>query len=385
MHLFLYGESGAGKSYSIRRALHALHISPKGFCTQKNGEGQLEFHYGEETVIVADDRSGMLGGIPQAFDRAGVAALANVCAGDVVLMDELGDLEKDASLFQQAVLRTLQKPCRAIGVIKDTDTPFMRAIRQTRGVRAMPICEHTRADMYRIVRDYMRPRGLCEALGVGIGMTAVIGGGGKTSLCLALAKELSKEDKVIFTTTTHIAFPEGMPHATREEEIAPLLERANAISVCAPLAEDPMRFQAPEASMHALLSHCDCLLVEADGSKGLPLKAHAAHEPAIPDGARVLCVIGADAFGKPIEEVVHRPALFAAAVDARKTDIVTPRMAAKAAARADTVFINKVETAEALEAGRAFAACRPHKRTVLGSLRSERPVIEIWEGDLCVW
>ncbi len=385
MHLFLYGESGAGKSYSIRRALHALHISPKGFSTQKNGEGQLELHYGAETVVVADDRSGMISGIPQAFDRAGVAALSDVCAGDVVLMDELGDLEKDAPIFQRTVLRTLQKPCRAIGVIKDTDTPFMRAIRETRGVRTLPICEHTRADMYRIVRDYMRPRGLCEALGVGIGMTAVIGGGGKTSLCLALARELAKEDKVIFTTTTHIALPEDMPHAAREEELVSLLENANAVCACAPVEGDPQRFCAPEPSMHAMLSHCDCLLVEADGSKGLPLKAHAAHEPAVPEGARVLCVIGADAFGKPIEEVVHRPELFAAAVGARRTDAVTPHMAAKAAERAETVFINKVETAEALEAARAFAACRPHKRTVLGSLRSERPVIEIWEGDLCVW
>ncbi len=389
MHLFLYGESGAGKSYSIRRALGSLQIAPKGFYTQKDGAGRLEFHYQDKnqdkTVIVANGRDGCMRGIPEAFDAAGIAALSDVRAGDVVLMDELGNLERDAHAFQGAVLSTLKMPCRAVGVIKDTDTPFMHAIRETRGVRAMPICAHTRADMYRIVRDYMRPRTLCEALGVGIGMTAVIGGGGKTSLCLHLARALSKEDKVIYTTTTHIALPEGLPHAANEAALWPILARENAVCVCAPLANDARRFGAPAASMQALLSHCDCLLVEADGAKGLPLKAHAAHEPVIPAGARVICVIGADAFGKPIREVVHRPALFAAAVGAQETDIVTPQMAALAASRADTVFINKVETAQALEAGRAFAAARAHKRTVLGSLISEHPVIEIWEGDLCVW
>ncbi|MDO5110795.1 MAG: selenium cofactor biosynthesis protein YqeC [Clostridia bacterium] len=385
MHLFLYGESGAGKSYSIRRALESLGIRPKGFETCKDGKGKLELHYGKETAVVAEGECGCMRGFPAAFDSAGVAALADVQAGDVVLMDELGCLEADAHAFQQAVLATLKKPCRAIGVIKDMDTPFMHAIRDTRGVRAMPICEHTRADMYRIVRDYMRPRSLCEALGVGIGMTAVIGGGGKTSLCLALSRELEKEDKVIYTTTTHIALPENMPHAQSEVELIPLMQKENAVCVCLPVEGDVPRFGAPEASMHALLTHCDCLLIEADGSKGLPLKAHAAHEPVIPEGARTIGVIGADAFGKPIQEVAHRPELFAAAMGARKTDIVTPRMAARAASRAETVFINKVETAEALEAGRAFAACRPQKRTVLGSLKSEHPVIEIWEGDLCVW
>ena len=41
-----------------------------------------------------------------------------------------------------------------------------------------------------------------EALGIGPGVTALIGGGGKTSLMLTLAKELSSKGSIIICTTT---------------------------------------------------------------------------------------------------------------------------------------------------------------------------------------
>ena len=53
------------------------------------------------------------------------------------------------------------------------------------------------------------------------------------------------------------------------------------------------------------------LLVEADGSRRLPLKAHAPHEPVIPKEAGcVLCVVGARGFDRPIRKAVHRPEQF---------------------------------------------------------------------------
>ena len=44
---------------------------------------------------------------------------------------------------------------------------------------------------------------LAPLLQVGRGVTAIIGGGGKTTLMETLAGELSKKGKVIITTTTH--------------------------------------------------------------------------------------------------------------------------------------------------------------------------------------
>ena len=48
---------------------------------------------------------------------------------------------------------------------------------------------------------------IAPLLHVGRGVTAIIGGGGKTTLMETLAGELSKKGKVIITTTTHICRP----------------------------------------------------------------------------------------------------------------------------------------------------------------------------------
>ena len=52
---------------------------------------------------------------------------------------------------------------------------------------------------------------LAKALDVRKGVTAIIGAGGKTTLLLALARELAQSARVIITTTTHIYPPPGLP------------------------------------------------------------------------------------------------------------------------------------------------------------------------------
>ena len=49
---------------------------------------------------------------------------------------------------------------------------------------------------------------LRRMLGIQPGLTAIIGGGGKTTLLYALAHELSQTARVIVCTTTHI-LPDG--------------------------------------------------------------------------------------------------------------------------------------------------------------------------------
>ena len=55
----------------------------------------------------------------------------------------------------------------------------------------------------------------------------------------------------------------------------------------------------------------DYVLVEADGSKRLPGKAHGRNEPEIPkESQRTVLVFGASALHKPISEVIHRVEIF---------------------------------------------------------------------------
>ena len=70
-------------------------------------------------------------------------------------------------------------------------------------------------------------------------------------------------------------------------------------------------------------------MTEADGSKRLPLKAHAAWEPVVPAGtANLIWIVGASGLGKPINEAVHRPELFCERCGCESTDTATPERVA---------------------------------------------------------
>ena len=201
---------------------------------------------------------------------------------------------------------------------------------------------------------------LTEGLGVRKGVTAVIGGGGKTTLLRTLGEELARSGaRVILTTTTKFRpFPgiETVPGG--EREITEALGRAPLVCAAAPWGESGKLAESP-VPMARLAALADYVLVEADGSAGLPLKAHAPHEPVIPaESERVLLVLGASGFGRPIREAAHRPERYAALAGCDPETIVTPEVAARvirAEGLGDLVLVNQAETPEARETARKLA------------------------------
>lgn len=200
---------------------------------------------------------------------------------------------------------------------------------------------------------------LADALCVRSGVTAIIGGGGKTTLLLALARELSRHQRVIVCTSTRIYPPETIPVVTGgAEEIAAALERHTA--VCAARPAENGKLQSPPVCFDELRALCDYVLVEADGAKGLALKAHAPHEPVIPEASnQTICVVGASGFGKPIYKAAHRPALYAEKLGVPVDTIVTPELAAQLLAREalhTRVLVNQADSAALQAQARRFAA-----------------------------
>ena len=116
---------------------------------------------------------------------------------------------------------------------------------------------------------------IAPLLHVGRGVTAIIGGGGKTTLMETLAGELSKKGKVIITTTTHICRPKQYETLLDADEaaVSAALERSGI--VCVASQAESGKLCAPWLSMGTLAQLADFVLVEADGAKRLPLKAHA--------------------------------------------------------------------------------------------------------------
>ena len=74
---------------------------------------------------------------------------------------------------------------------------------------------------------------IAPLLHVGRGVTAIIGGGGKTTLMETLAGELSKKGKVIITTTTHICRPKQYETLLDADEaaVSAALERSGIVCV----------------------------------------------------------------------------------------------------------------------------------------------------------
>ena len=190
-------------------------------------------------------------------------------------------------------------------------------------------------------------------------VTALIGGGGKTTLLYTLTEELRKKGTVLLCTSTHIMRPTQYEVLERagEAEISAALAAHGAVCVGEPSAEG--KLGPPSLSFDALARLADYVLVEADGSRRLPLKAHAPHEPVIPANAqRVVLVVGADGFGKPIRDVCHRSERYAALCGVSENALVTPELEAAlilAEGLGDRVYINKVETAEDYDRAAALA------------------------------
>ena len=192
---------------------------------------------------------------------------------------------------------------------------------------------------------------ISSLLHIGRGVTALVGGGGKTTLLYTLAEELRKKGTVVLCTSTHIRIPEQYPLITGgAEELAAALREHGA--VCAGTRAEDGKLTASPIPFTALAHLADYVLVEADGARNLPLKRHAEHEPVVPENAaRVVLVVGADCFGRPLREVCHRAA---------EDDIATPDRVARHIldeGLGDRVLVNKVESAEDYAAAQKLADC----------------------------
>lgn len=215
---------------------------------------------------------------------------------------------------------------------------------------------------------------LANLLEIRPGVTAVIGGGGKTTLLRTLGEELSKAGHTVLLCTTTKIFPfEGLQNliSPTEEELRSAL--TGGCPVCAGAAVPGTgKLTAPEIPMKRLAPLADYVLVEADGAARRPLKAHALHEPVIPAEAnQVICVVGLSGLGLPIEEAAHRPELYARLAGVPVNTPVTPEIAAAVLKEESTgwrFFINQADTPERWAWARELASLLPGG-AVVGALQ----------------
>lgn len=190
--------------------------------------------------------------------------------------------------------------------------------------------------------------------------------GGEPSTRRPAAKEnaIAEEPRrahVIVATSTKMFVPDWCPVLLNPTMDEVRLALSTHPIVCVGNIHEPTgKLDAPRMAFSELEAAADYLLVEADGAKMLPLKAHAEHEPMIPECAkRTVCVVGIDGVGSPISQACHRAERFAQLADASTADAVTPEMLARvleAEGLHDMVLINKVESDNDRRAAERIAA-----------------------------
>ena len=135
---------------------------------------------------------------------------------------------------------------------------------------------------------------------------AVVGSGGKTTLVKKLAAQYRSEGKSVFvTTTTHMFIEED---TVLTEDARPILEKLQETGHAMAGVPCGIKIKAlPPETFAAVCAHADVVLVEADGSRHMPLKYPNAGEPVIPEGTgEIIVVWGPHGLDKPAREVCHR-------------------------------------------------------------------------------
>jgi len=198
-------------------------------------------------------------------------------------------------------------------------------------------------------------------------VVAVVGCGGKTSL-IGLVAEGLRDRKVLISTTTKI-FPPKMKDIALCETLEQCLEHEprTGIQCMGILNSASGKLEAlPEALLAELRTRYDIVLLEADGSRGLPCKGWLANEPVVPPYCtHTLGIVTMAALGKPADETtVHRlPEFFAltgvgegrtitaAALEAM---VCAPNGMFKNSAGIRHVIVNQVEDGAAASEARSF-------------------------------
>lgn len=153
---------------------------------------------------------------------------------------------------------------------------------------------------------------------------AVVGSGGKTTLIKKLAARYRGQGKtVLVTATTHMFIEEDTLLTDDAGAILQALKETGYVMAGNPDGEKIKPLS--KETFDTVCAGADVVLVEADGSRRLPLKYPNATEPVIPENTdEIIVVCGLNAIGKKAKEVCHRLELVKSCLGIEDHTIIEP-------------------------------------------------------------
>ncbi len=153
---------------------------------------------------------------------------------------------------------------------------------------------------------------------------AVVGSGGKTTLIKKLAAQYRSAGKTVFVTTTTHMFAEDTTLLTDDADV--IIHSLQKTGYAMAGIPEGTKIKALSGkTFDAVCTHADVVLVEADGSKHLPLKYPNSREPVIPKNVdEIMVVCGLNAIGQKAKDVCHRLELVKDCLGIGDDTIITP-------------------------------------------------------------
>ncbi len=163
MHIFLTGEIQIGKSTIIRKVLSAFpRIKVGGYCTITRED--IPDAKGSVYIIMPDEENAQFGehnragirynhgkgrkAFAEVFDNYGVECLSRSENSDIIIMDEIGVMEREADLFSEKIISLLDNSKHVFGVLrKSADTPLAKTIRSHSNVCIVEVNENNRESL----------------------------------------------------------------------------------------------------------------------------------------------------------------------------------------------------------------------------------------------
>lgn len=182
MYAVIVGEQGVGKSSLVNRVAKELSLPVWGFFTKKGAafskemggfpvylhqvreapkdgvqEGEFKERVNEgEKHLVAYCNNRLLQVNKEVFDNFAIKLKEPVPEGHLVMMDELGIMEKKSLDFCNAVLEVLQQPRLGVIVVKHKDSPFLNQVRSHKNCRCFRLTQENREEVFCQIMDFVK-------------------------------------------------------------------------------------------------------------------------------------------------------------------------------------------------------------------------------------